>query len=252
MAIGLALTKGPLVSALRKDDFLILFPLNPRMLARYRDAFTPSRAKDDPTDAARQLARLRTHRDKLQPLHPQSSTMRTLAQLVAHRRRVVGDTVRLPNRLTSALKHSFPHVLQWFQDKDTAIFCDCLSRWPTLTAVQRARRATRAAFFREHHVRAAEVIAQRILAITAATPLTTDAGVIAPQALLVQTLVAQLRGTLQAIAACDTAIAQGAQRPPDFPCFQALPGAGPVCAPRLLGAFGAQRARYASAAALHT
>ncbi len=54
IAICLELTKGPLVSALRKYDFLVLFPINPLTLARYREAFTPSRAKDDPTDAALQ------------------------------------------------------------------------------------------------------------------------------------------------------------------------------------------------------
>ena len=96
---------------------------------------------------------LLTHRDKLQPLQPQSSTMRARAQLIAHRRRVVGDTVRITNRLTSTLKHSFPQVLHWFQEKDTAIFCDFLRRWPTLKAVPRARRATLETFFRAHHVR---------------------------------------------------------------------------------------------------
>ena len=227
---------------------MVLFPINPLTLARYREAFTPSRAKDDPTDAALQLALLLTHRDKLQPLQPQSPTMRALAQLIEHRRRVVGDKVRITNRLTSTLKNSFPHVLHWFQEKDTAIFCDFLRRWPTLKAVQLARRATLETFFRAHHVRYADVIAQRIQAIKAATPLTTDEGVIAPHALLVQALVAQLRVTLQAIADFDTAIAQRAQSHPDFPLFQALPGAGPVFAPRLLVAFGEQRARYASAA----
>jgi transposase len=250
VAICLELNKGPLVSALRKYDFLVLFPLNPLTLARYREAFTPSRAKDDPTDAALQLELLLTHRDKLQPLNPQSPTMRALAQLIEHRRRVVGDKVRITNRLTSTLKNYCPHVLHWFQEKDTAIFCDFLSRWPTLKAVQLARRATLETFFRAHHVRYADVIAQRIQAIKAATPLTTDAGVIAPNALLVQALVAQLRVTLQAIADFDTAIAQRAQSHPDFPLFQALPGAGPVFAPRLLVAFGEQRERYASAADL--
>src|SRR4030095_4545536 len=71
-AICLELNKGPLFFALRTYDFLILFPLNPLTLARYREAFTPSRATDDPTDAALQLALLLTHREKLQPLHPQS------------------------------------------------------------------------------------------------------------------------------------------------------------------------------------
>src|SRR2546426_8553007 len=97
IAVCLELNKGPIVSALRKYDFLVLFPINPLTLARYREAFTPSRAKDDPTDAALQLELLLTHRDKLQPLQPQSPTMRALAQLVEHRRRVVGDKVRITN-----------------------------------------------------------------------------------------------------------------------------------------------------------
>ena len=250
IALCLELNQGPIVSALRTYDFLVLFPINPLTLARYREAFPPSRAKDDPTDAALQLALLLTHRDKLHPLTPQSPTRRALAQLVAHRRRVVGDTVRITNRLTRTLKNYFPHVLHWFQEKDPAIFCDFLSRWPTLKAVQLARRATLETCFRTHHVRYAEVITQRIEAIKAAIPLTTDDGVIAPHALLVQALVAQLRVTLQAIADFDTAIAQYAQSPPDFPLFQALPGAGPVFAPRLLVACGEQRERSASAAEL--
>src|SRR5499426_2754258 len=171
VAICLELTKGPLVSALRKYDFLVLFPINPLTLARYREAFTPSRATDDPTDAALQLELLLTHRDKLQPLNPQSPTMRALEQLVEHRRRVVGDKVRITNRLTSTLKNYFPQVLHWFQDKDTHLFCDFLSRWPTLKAAQLARRSTLAAFFRDHHVRSEDVIAQRRHAIQTATPL---------------------------------------------------------------------------------
>ena len=250
VALCLELTKGPLVSALRKYDFLVLFPINPLALARYREAFTPSRAKDDPTDAELQLELLLTHRDKLQPLQPQSPTMRALAQLVEHRRRVVGDKVRTTNRLTSALKNYFPQVLQWFQDRDTRIFCDFLSRWPTLKAAQLARRSTLETFFRDHHVRTAAVLATRLHAIKTATPLTTDAGIIAPNVLLVQTLVSQLRVTLDAIEAFDQASAQRALHHPDFPLFQALPGAGPVFASRLLVAFGEQRERYASAAAL--
>jgi transposase len=250
VAVCLELNKGPIVSALRQYDFLVLFPVNPLTVAKYREAFTPSRAKDDPTDAELQVEILLKHRDKLTPLTPQSPAMRALTQLVEYRRRLVGDTVRLTNRLTSALKNSFPHVLQWFQEKDTALFCDFLSRWPTLKAAQLARRATLEGFFRAHHVRSAEVITTRIQAMKSAMALTTDDGVITPNALLVHTLVAQLRVTLQAIADFDTAIAQRAHCHPDFPLFDALPGAGAVFAPRLLVAFGEQRERYTSAAEL--
>src|SRR5262249_156013 len=146
-------------------------------------------------------------------------------QLVEHRRRLVGDKVRLTNRLTSALKHSFPQVLHWFPEKDTAIFCACLSRWPTLKAAQLARRTTLEDCFRAHPVRSTDLSATRIEAIKSARALTTDDGVIAPNVLLVHALVAQLRGTLQAIADFDTAIAQRAQDHPDCPWFDALPGA---------------------------
>jgi transposase len=247
IALCLELNKGPIVSALRKYDCLVLFPVNPLTLARYREAFAPSHAKDDPTDAELQLELLLKHRDKLTPLKPQSPAMRTLAQLVEHRRRLVGDKVRLTNRLSSTLKNYFPHVLQWFHDKDTTIFCDFLTQWPTLKAVQLARRTTLERFFRAHHVRYADVIEQRIQAIKRATPLTSDEGVIVPNALLVQALVSQLRVTLHAIETFDHAIAPHAQSHPDFPLLAALPGAGAVFAPRLLVAFGEPRDRYASA-----
>ena len=122
-----------------------------------------------------------------------------------------------------------------------------MGRWSTLKAVQLARRTPLEHFFRAHHVRSADVITTRLETIKNARALTTDDGIITPNALLVQALVAQLRVTLQAIAAIAIAIAQRAPAHPDFPFFDTLPGAGAVVAPRLLVAFGAQRDRYASA-----
>ena len=95
------------------------------------------------------------------------------------------------------------------------------------------------------------MIAQHLQAIQAASPLTTDAGVIAPHALLVPALVAPCRVPLPARAEFDPASAQWAQTHPDFPRFPALPCAGPVFAPRLRVAFGEQRERCTTAEALH-
>ena len=184
VAVCLALNKGPIVSAWRTYAFLVLWPVNPLTVARDREAFIPSRANDDPSDAELQVELLRKHRDKLQPLQPQSPAMRVLTPLVAHRRRLVGDKVRCPHRFTRALKHYFPQVLQWLPDKDTALFCDFLSRWPTLKATPLARRATLDGCFRAHHVRSGDVIATRLQAIKSAMALTTDDGVITPKGLL--------------------------------------------------------------------
>lgn len=244
IAIAVELDKGPLVYALQKYDGFVLFPVNPNMLAKYREAFTPSRAKDDPTDAALALELLVHHREALKPLYPQSSPMRALLQLVTDRRRLVHDKVRITNRLTNALKNYFPQALEWFKDKDTVVFCDFLSRWSTLKQAKRARKTTLKRFFTEHNVRYPNLIEQRIDAIRSAMPLTEDEAIIKPQALLVQALVAQLRAVLEAVEAFDQAIAQTTPDISDYALFQNLPGAGPVMAPRLLVAFGEDRTRY--------
>jgi Transposase len=195
VAVCLERTNGPLVSAWRKDDLLVLFPLKPLTLARSRAALTPSQATDDPTDAARQRARLLPPRDTLPPLQPQSPPLRALAPLVAHRRRVVGENVRLTKRLPRTLKHAVPQVLPWFQDKDTRLFGAFLRRWPPLKAAPLARRSTLDTCCRDHPVRSAAMVAQRLQAIKTAIPWTTDEGVLAPKAWLVQVLVHQLRVT---------------------------------------------------------
>jgi transposase len=213
------------------------------MLAKYRQAFVPSGAKDDPTDAELALQILLRHPEALKGLKPQSPPMRSLVQLVQDRRRLVNDKVRITNRLSNALKNYFPQPLQWFRDKDTVLFCDFLSRWPTLKQLKRARGSVLEAFFHEHNVRRRTLIEDRIQAIRSALPLTDDPAIIEPQSLLAIALIAQLRCALQAIER-DSAIAATTAQLPDYTIFSSLPGAGPAFAPRLLAAFGEDRERY--------
>ena len=243
IALALELAKGPIVYALRKYEFIVLFPINPATLAKYREVFTHSGAKDDPTDAELALELLLKYPKKLQPLNPQSPQMRALQQLVEMRRRLVDDQTRITNRITSALKNYFPQPLQWFTDKDSVLFCDFLKSWPTAKAARQARRSTLERFFHEHNVRQPKLIDQRIHAIKSAVALTEDNGVVEPCSLLVQCLVEQLRATMQAIETFDQKIAEHAPAHPDFSIFDSLPAAGPVFAPRLLAAFGEHRDR---------
>jgi transposase len=244
----LELSKGPIVYALQKYDFFVLFPVNPSTLAKYREAFKPSRAKDDPTDAELALDLLLCHGDRFKPIKPQSVEMRTLTYLVEQRRQLVGDKTRFVNRLCDTLKQYFPQTLDWFEHRDTVLFCDFMTRWPTLTQVKRARKASLETFFKTHNVRFDTVIATRISGIRAATPLTLDVAVLTAHQLQAMAQVNQLRTTLQAIDQFDDAIAKLAPTLPDYALFNALPGAGPHLAPRLLVAFGEQRERFTSAA----
>jgi len=250
VAVCLEQRKGALITALLKYEHLVLFPVNPRLLAGLRRAFSPSGAKDDPTDAEIAVDILLQHRDKLRAWTPGDPRTRQLQVFVEARRRLVEQRVRVTNRLTANLKGYFPQALDCFESLDSVLACDFLTRWPSLGEAKRARAETLRAFFLKHNVRSQELIAARIALLKSAMALTSDAGVIVPALLATRTLVAELRTLIAGIERYDVAIAKVFNAHPDAFIFRSLPGAGPTFAPRLLAALGADRARFESVRAV--
>jgi transposase len=245
IAVAVELTKGPIVTALTKYDFIVMFPVNPLMLARYREAFTPSRAKDDPTDAELAVDLITRHPQRFEPLQPQSVEMRKLMALVEHRYKVLCDQRRISNRLSHALKQYYPQVLEWFRQHNTVLFCDFVVQWPTLQQVKRARASRLERFFGAHNMRRKGVIERRLTAIKESTPLTEDTAVIDPYRLQVEVLIDQMRVTITALKRYDNDIDAITEQLPDYALlFSPLPGAGHILAPRLLAALGEDRERY--------
>ncbi len=247
VAVCLEQSRGPLIYALMKYDFITLYPVNPSTLSRYREAFSPSRRKDDSADAAYLAELLSSHRDHLRAWHPDSEQTRTLRYLVEHRRRLVDDRTRISNRMTSLLKSYFPQVLDWFPDIRTTLVCDFLLRWPSLESLRRVRRETLTKFFRAHNSVRKEAIEKRVEAIRQAVPLVTDQAVIASSVLMVKALASQMKTTLAAIAEFDTEVAALCAVNEDFALLKSLPGAGQNYAARLTAALGADRGRWQSA-----
>jgi len=250
IAVACELKKGPLIYALAKYSHLTLFTINPSTVAKYRKAFTPSGAKDDPTDALIQVEILTLHMNKLSVIEPESAAMRSLTQLVEYRRNLVQDSVDLSNKITAALKNYYPQALEWFNEKDTLIFCDFISKWPSLTKVKRAKKQTLLNFFNSHNSHYAQVNDARILSIKSATPLTEDMGVIEPNQLLIEVLITQFKALLKGIETLNKSIKIAYKAQDDKVIFDSLPGAGEKFSPRLLVAFGSNRDRYDDAAEL--
>jgi transposase len=240
VAVSVELQEGPIVWALLEYDFIVMFPVKPTTVARYRSAFRPSGAKDDPTDAEVILELLMRHRDKLERLRPERAEVRQLRRLVELRRDLVHDRTRLINRITDALKAYFPQVLSWFGDKEAAVFADFLERWPTLQQAQRARPETLRAFFHAANVRRASTIEKRLEAIRQERHLHHDSAVIAPARMLVEALLPQLCAVSSSIRHFDAEIARLTESFPDYALFSKLPGAGATLAPRLARAVGAR------------
>ena len=247
LAVALEQSRGPLIYALMSYDFLVLYPVNPQTLAKYRKAFCVSGAKDDPADAdlLRELVTL--HRDRLRAWRPDDELTRTLTLLVQYRRDLVDKGTRLTNQLSSLLKLYYPQALQWAGDLTTVQACEFLQRWPSLEKVQRTAPSKLRQFYQAHGCRKADLISERLAQMATAKPLTSDRAVSTATVSMVQAIINQLRPLLLDIARLSQQLEELFAEHPDREVFRSLPGAGRVLAPRLLVALGADRTRFASA-----
>ena len=250
IAVAMEQKRGPLLYALCQYDNLVLFPINPRTVANYRKAFQPSRAKSDPVDARLLVELMQKHPEKLVCWVPGCPQTRALRQWVESRRMLVGEKVRLTNRITASLKSYFPQVLDWFEDKDTLVFCSFMEQFPSVIDAQAATPQQLTQFFCSHQAGRKTAIARRIQQIQeAGPPLTRDDAIVVPAQALTCALIALLKVVLTQLNDFNAKIVTLFESIPDAELFSSLPGAGPHLAPRLLVAFGAERDRFASAQA---
>ena len=251
IAIALEAKHGPLIHALLHVEFITLYPINPKTSALYRQAFSPSGAKDDFPDADLLLNLLVVHRDKLTPWHPEEVQTRKLDGLVQARRSAVDLRTQLANSLTTRLKGYYPQALELVgEDVFSPLACAFLLKWPDLISLKAARPNTVRAFYHAHNLRRGDVIEKRLQRIAQAKALTTDEAVVSVGVLTCRMLAEQLQKLATSIHRYECLIEQVFEAHPETHLFRHLPGAGPTLAPRLLVAFGTQRDRYPAAANL--
>ena len=247
IAVALEQRRGALVAMLSKYRQLHLYPVHPLTLAKYREAWYPSRSKSDAQDADLLLELLCQHRDRIRRLDPDTVEMRTLQFQVENRRKLVDERTAVGNRLTDSLKIYFPQILNWFEEVSSALVGDLLLHWPTLEDLQKAKPRTLRKFFQEHNCRDELKTQERIEQIRTAIPATHDEAAIVSSRSLALVSVRQIEVLRQAIAEFDKQIQQLAHKQDDWKIFDSLPGAGKALAPRLMSAMGSNRERFESA-----
>jgi len=252
-SVGICLEQpaGHLIPFLETYDWITLYPINPISLQKYRETFVTSRARDDGKDAQYLAELLATHRDKLKSWQPQDSQTRLLQQLVAHRRAVVDERTALTNRLQALLKAYFPQSLELCgEELWRPLATAFLLKWPTLLAVQQAKGADLKEFYYLNGSRSQKLIEQRLKLVEQAVPVSHEPALNLSFSLRVKLICRQLQDVVTTVKEYEKQIAQCFQQHPDREIFASLPGAGPVLAPRLLAAMGAERERFDSAVSL--
>lgn len=238
-------SRGPVIYALMKYDFVVIYPVNPRSLSDFRRAFTVSGAKSDPRDADLLCEVGAKHHDRLRPLQPEEPVTRQLRLEVEARRDLVDERTSLLNRLTATLKSYYPLILDLFgEDLGNDLGLDFLSRWPNLGKLKQAKASVLRAFFYKHNSRSEEKIKARLELIQEAAALTEDPAIVAALGLKCLCLVKQLGTVQKSIQQFDDRIAQTFHQHSEAWLFREVPGAGPVLAPRLAALFGAQRENW--------
>jgi transposase len=249
VAICLEQSRGALVYALLKYDFLVLFPINPKQLARFREAFAPSGAKDDPVDALRLCQFISQYHEQLRPWRPDDEGTRILRLLTEDRRRWVDERTALGNQLRQRLKEYFPLALQLAgSDIYAAWFLHLLKKFSSHQELRRASPKTLTRLLPKlHRAPDDEVQDPRITTIRSALPLVTDPGIVLGHQMAVQQLVKMISQLNESIAQYDVEIAKQMATHPETALFKSFPAAGEALAPRLVAAFGTDRDRYDSA-----
>ena len=241
-------SRGPVIYALMKYDFLVIYPINPRSLSDYRRVFAVSGAKSDPHDADLLCDLGAKHHRRLRPLEPEDALTRQLRLEVEARRDFVDQRTRSINQLIATLKCYYPLFLTLFRDNlSSEMAAEFFQRWPNLQKLKAAKPSVLRAFFYKHNSRSETKIEERLQAIATAVALTNDPAIIAPLQLKAHCLIRQIAAVQKAIEDFDKQIRISFEKHCNAPLFKSLPGAGPALAPRLAAAFGTQRSNWQSA-----
>jgi transposase len=248
VAVGVEQSRGALIHALLSYDFVVLYPLHPSTVAKFREAFKSSGSKNDPLDTDQILQILTKHLDLLKPLNPDTEETRLLARLVEDRRKAVDLRTSYIQALTAGLKEYFPQALELVNGNPASrLACDFFMKWPTFEAFQQAKPATLKRFYYGHNIRSPQVIEKVLSLAQTATPLTTDPPVIESGSRLSQMYAQLIRAINPVIEDYERRIAKVFDAHPEAHLFNHLPGAGPALAPRLCAFFGTDRSRYEAA-----
>ena len=248
MAIETA--QGLLVAALRGSDADV-FPINPLAVSRYRDRYSPSRAKSDSGDAIVLANILRTDMNSHRRLPVDSVDAQAIRVLARAHQDAIWDRQQIASKVRSLLRQYFPAFLQTFEDLNTMGARTVLHLASTPAAAAALRPSTVAAALRRGgRRRGVDAEAHRIVAGLRAPHLRQPTAVEAAMGHQALGYARALATVAENVASLEAALTEAFQDHPDAPILVSFPGIGPVLGARILAEIGDDRARFDTARGL--
>ncbi len=247
VVVGIETDRGPWVAALLAAGYRV-YAINPRSAARYRERHHLGGAKSDAADAKLLADLVRTDRHNHRPVAGDTDEAAALRILARAHQQLVWDRTRQTNRLRNALREYFPAALRAFPKLAHG---DALGVLATAPGPREAARLSstrlRAALRRGGRRRNLERRAAAVREALRSPQLEVSEVVSRAFAASTRATVGQISEINQQIAALEAELADHFEQHPDAALYRSLPGLGLVLGARVLGEFGDDPERYASA-----
>jgi len=232
---------------LKCHSFVDLVEFNTDTLNHFRETFTPSGAKDDPTDARLQVELFLTHPTRFEIHQPDEESTRNLHNHAQKRRKLVDKRGQLENSLRDELKKYFPQALELVGTTlHSLMACEFLQKWGSLQEVKQADPEEIRDFYRGYRL-GEKRIQQRLELIDNAVRVMKDPAHIQPCKKMAQALAGAIAPITRSIAEFDQELGDQMKDHKDAALWKSFPRAGLQLAPRLLTAFGDDRERWLGA-----
>jgi hypothetical protein len=247
VVIGIETDRGLFVAALVAAGYQV-FAVNPMPTSRYRDRHAASGAKSDRGDAKVLADMVRTDRHNHRPVAGDSELAEAVKVLARAHQGMVWSRQRQASALRSALREFYPAAVAAFDDLTSGDAVEVLRRAPVPAQGAALSRTQIAAALRRGGRQ------RRIDERTAAIQAALRAPQLQPPAVIAAAMGASVSATVSVIAEMtaqitrlEAALEADFEQHPDATVVRSLPGLGTILGARVLGEFGDEPDRYATA-----
>jgi hypothetical protein len=246
--VGIETDRGPWVTALLAAGYQV-FPVNPLQASRYRGRHGVSGAKSDGGDAHMLADVVRTDVHQLRPAAGDSPAAEAVKVLARTHKTLIWERTAVVLRLRAQLLEYFPAAVAAFEDLDAPDALELLSKAPDPSRAAKLTRAqVSAALKRAGRYKIAERT-DAILAALRSPQLGQPPVLTAAYAATVRSLAAVIATLNEQVASLQGQVEAHFGQHPDAEIYLSQPGLGAITGARVLGEFGDDPHRYASAKA---
>jgi transposase len=246
VAIGIETDRGSWVQVLIAAGYTV-YAVNPRQVARYRERHGTSGAKSDAGDAHTLADMVRTDHHQLRAVAGDSEQAQAVKVVARAHQTLIWDRHRHMLRLRTALREFFPAALAAFDDLLAPDVLELLATAPDPDSATRLSRAQIAGALTRARRRKVDDKATAIQKALRTKHLTQPPAVAAAYAVTVRSLVAVISTLNTQITTMEEQAEVCFGQTRDAEIYLSQPGLGHILAARVLGEFGDDPHRYATA-----